>query len=129
MKQFRKPVLLIILFLISVAVALGQKKALPLTKIAPEPLREDLILLKKILEANHPSLYWYTPKDSIDGYFETALNSITDSLDEVQFKNKVAYIISKIRCGHTTVRFSKAYSKKAVRYRFPQFPFEHPTST
>jgi len=122
MKQFRIPVLFIFLFLICVAVGVAQKNAPPLTKMAPELLREDLLLLKHILEANHPSLYWYTPKDSIDAYFETALSSLTDSLNEVQFKNKVAYIISKIRCGHTTVRFSKAYSKKAAAYRFPQFP-------
>ncbi len=85
-------------------------------------MREDIILLKKILEANHPSLYWYTPKDSIDLYFQSAINSITDSLDEVQFKNKVAEVVSLIRCGHTSVRFSKAYAKKATQFRYPQFP-------
>ncbi len=102
--------------------ALAQKGFSSLPKMAPAKLREDLSLLKKILEANHASLYWYTPKDSIDYYFANALNSITDSLDEVAFRNKVAYVISKIRCGHTTVRFSKAYSKKAVQFRYPQFP-------
>ena len=91
-------------------------------KTAPSLLREDIILLKQILEANHPSLYWYTPKDSIDFYFQSAINSITDSLDEVQFKNKVAEIVSSIRCGHTSVRFSKAYTKKAAKFRYPQFP-------
>ena len=122
MKQFRRSVLFSILFLIGMSVAVAQKKVPPLTKIAPDLLREDLALLKNILEANHPSLYWYTPKDSMDAYFENALHSLTDSLNEVQFKNKVAYIISKIRCGHTAVRFSKAYSKKATLYRYPQFP-------
>jgi hypothetical protein len=122
MKQFRSAVLAGIFLLGFSGGAMAQKSFTSLPKIAPEPLREDLILLKKILEANHPSLYWYTPKDSMDAYFENALNSITDSLDEVQFKNKLAYVISKIRCGHTTVRFSKSYSKKAIRYRYPLFP-------
>lgn len=93
-----------------------------LTKTDPALLCEDIVLLKKILEANHPSLYWYTSKDSIDQFFQSAINSITDSLDEVQFKNKVAEIISIIRCGHTSVRFSKAYTKKAAKFRYPQFP-------
>jgi hypothetical protein len=95
----------------------------PLPRISPQLLRDDLGLLQKILEANHPSLYWYTPKDSMDLFFAEAINSIQDSMDEVAFKNKVSYVVSKIRCGHTTVRFSKAYSKKAARFRYPQFPF------
>jgi hypothetical protein len=99
---------------------LPQYASLP--KIDPQLLRDDLSLLQKILEANHPSLYWYTPKDSMDLFFAQAINSIHDSMDEVAFKNKVSYVVSKIRCGHTTVRFSKAYSKKAARFRYPQFP-------
>jgi hypothetical protein len=122
MKACRSFSLLCILFGLAVSSADAQKGFFSLPKTAPQPLRDDLILLKKILEANHPSLYWYTPKDSIDAFFENTLNSITDSLDEVQFKNKVAYVISKIRCGHTSVRFSKAYSRKAAQFRFPQFP-------
>src|SRR6478609_1399725 len=94
----------------------------PQKKIAPEKLKADLVLLKKILEANHPSLYWYTPKDSVDALFAESINSITDSLDEVQFKNKVALVVSRIRCGHTTVLFSKTFTKKAAQFRYPAFP-------
>lgn len=120
MKQ--KTTLFCLFFLISILGADAQKKFSPLPKIAPGILKEDFVLLKKILEANHPSLYWYTPKDSIDACFESAINSITDSLNEVQFKNKVAWVISKIRCGHTSVRFSKSYEKIADHFRYPQFP-------
>jgi len=91
-------------------------------KTAAPQLKEDVVLLQKILEANHPSLYWYTPKDSIDAAFDNAINSITDSLTEVEFRNKVAVVISKIRCGHTSVRFSKDYTKQAEKHRYPQFP-------
>jgi Peptidase family S41 len=93
-----------------------------LPKIGAEQLKEDFQLLQKILEANHPSLYWYTPKDSIDYFFKTAINNINDSMDEVQFKNALSAVVSRIRCGHTSVRFSKAYTKNAVKYRYPQFP-------
>src|SRR4051794_10790570 len=81
----------------------------PQNKFAPEKLKKDFILLKKILEANHPSLYWYTPKDSIDTYFNQTLQSINDSLTESQFRIKVAWFVVKIRCGHTTVRPSKQF--------------------
>jgi hypothetical protein len=81
----------------------------PQNKIAPEKLRADLIVLKKVLEANHPSLYWYTPKDSVNAYFNETLKSIDDSLTEFQFRGKVSWFIAKLRCGHTTVRPSKGY--------------------
>jgi hypothetical protein len=96
-------------------------------KTAASKLREDVVLLKKILEANHPSLYWYTPKDSIDYYFNNAINSINDSLTETAFRNKVAYVISKIHCGHTAVRFSVDYSKFLDKNRYPMFPLNFKT--
>jgi len=91
-------------------------------KTAPNALQSDLILLKKILENKHPSLYWYTPKDTIDVYFNNAINSITDSLSEIDFRNKVATVVSKINCGHTSVLFSKNFTKAQPKYRFPHFP-------
>lgn len=94
----------------------------PLPKMAPAPLVEDIVLLKKILEANHPSLYWYTSKDSIDYYFQETIAGITDSLNEPDYKNRLSKLVARIRCGHTTVRFSKAYGKVASIYRYPQFP-------
>jgi C-terminal processing protease CtpA/Prc len=90
-------------------------------KIPPAALQEDIRLLRKILEANHPSLYWYTPKDSLDAFFDQTLQQLTDSLTEAQFKNRVAFLLSKIRCGHTAVRNSNAYSKTDFS-RLPQFP-------
>lgn len=94
----------------------------PQNKIAPDKLRSDLSLLKKILEANHPSLYWYTSKDSIDWYFNTAMQSITDSLTEFQFRVKASWVISKVRCGHTSVRSSKAYSNYYSKHEANKFP-------
>ncbi|MBX2930534.1 MAG: hypothetical protein KF781_01155 [Chitinophagaceae bacterium] len=91
-------------------------------KLPTEKLQSDIKLLKNILEANHPSLYWYTEKDSIDYYFNNAINDITDSLSEIQFRNKVASVISKIRCGHTSVRFSKDFSEQAKNFLYPLFP-------
>lgn len=91
-------------------------------KYAATDVKEDIVLLKKILEANHPSLYWYTPKDSLDDFFNKTISSITDSLTETQAKNKIASIISKIKCGHTSVRFSKQFTDLAEKHRYPQFP-------
>jgi hypothetical protein len=94
----------------------------PQNKIAPEKLKKDFTLLKKILEANHPSLYWYTPKDSVDWYFNKIMQSTNDSLTESQFRIKVAWFITKIRCGHTTVRPSKNYIHYVSKHDFNRFP-------
>ena len=91
-------------------------------KYSAAKVKEDIVLLKKILEANHPSLYWYTTKDSIDYFFTETLANITDSLSEIQAKNKIAFIVSNIKCGHTSVRFSKQFIALADKNKYPQFP-------
>jgi hypothetical protein len=116
------PVILPVLLLLASCASVKQGKFHPSNKKSAEMLKSDLVLLKKILEANHPSLYWYTPKDSVDYYFHTTVNSITDSLTELQFRNKVAYVVGKLRCGHTAVRASKDYTKYYTKQRLPQFP-------
>src|SRR4051812_32481613 len=76
---------IIIAFIVTGCSASKYSSFNPQNKIAPEKLKKDFTLLKKILEANHPSLYWYTPKDSIDCYFNKIMQSINDSLTESQF--------------------------------------------
>lgn len=90
----------------------------PGKKYAPEALRSDYQLFRNILEDAHPSLYWYTPKDSIDYYFDKGASLITDSLTEGKFRNILSYVTSKFRCGHTTTR----PSKKANKYSNPKAP-------
>ena len=91
-------------------------------KYAAPALQKDIHILQKILQANHPGLYQYTPKDSINWYFKQASNSIHDSLTESEFADKVAYVISKIRCGHTSVRVSSQYEKAFHLLKTPHFP-------
>lgn len=79
----------------------------PAKKFSPQALEEDYSLFRAALEESHPSLYWYTPKDSMDYYFEVGKSKLKDSLTESGFRYVLAYVISKIRCGHTAVRASK----------------------
>ncbi len=80
----------------------------PSKKYSPQQLQEDFSVFRGSLEESHPSLYWYTPKDSMDFYFEVGKSKLKDSLTEGQFRNVLSYVIAKLRCGHTTVRPSKA---------------------
>lgn len=94
----------------------------PVKKYNAQQLKEDFRLMNKVLEANHPSLYWYTTKDSLKAFAAVVENSLTDSLTEPQFKNKLAWYVSKIHCGHTSTRPSKAYTKYYTGKQLPRFP-------
>jgi hypothetical protein len=80
----------------------------PARKYAAKELQADYSIFRESLEDAHPSLYWYTPKDSMDFYFEVGKAKLRDSLTEMQFRNVLAYVISKMRCGHTSARLSRA---------------------
>lgn len=91
-------------------------------KYSAAQIKQDIAVLRKVLEANHPSLYWFTSKDSIDIVFNEINASIIDSLTEMQAKNKIACILSKVKCGHTSVHYSKQFLALADKYKYPQFP-------
>lgn len=123
MKSRYKVFIVAVIFLLSVSCSITKQiKYHPSIKYSQHLLRQDLSLLKSILESNHPSLYWYTSKDSVDWFFNTAISSIKDSLTELQFRNKVAWVVSRIRCGHTAVRSSKQYGRYFTGRQFTQFP-------
>ncbi|MEO5682651.1 MAG: S41 family peptidase [Chitinophagaceae bacterium] len=87
-----------------------------------EQLQEDYTMFRNILEDAHPSLYWYTSKDSLDYFFDDGYRHIRDSMTEPQFRTLLSYVISKVDCGHTSVRFSKKYAKYIDTARLAQFP-------
>jgi Peptidase family S41 len=95
----------------------------PSKKYAPYELQNDFVLLKNVLENTHPSLYWYTPKEKMDAYFDKYYNVIKDSMTEQQFAwLAVAPLINKIHCGHTSMSMSKAYSKWITGKQTASFP-------
>ncbi|MBL0180893.1 MAG: hypothetical protein IPP96_00880 [Chitinophagaceae bacterium] len=116
-----------ILFLLPVlclfSCAASNKNYSPSKKYSQHQLQEDYALLRNILEQKHPSLYWYTCKDSMDMYFEKYYADIKDSMTEQQFGWKIiAPLTDKIHCGHTSFGMSKAYNNWAADKRFSSFP-------
>ncbi|NOT50400.1 MAG: peptidase S41 [Chitinophagaceae bacterium] len=105
--------LLILLSIPFVLLSCGVNKSSfsPSKKYSPEQLAKDYSLYQNILEEHHPSLYWYTPKDSMDYYFDWGRQHLKDSMTEPEFRKVLNYVTAKINCGHTTVRTSKAWSK------------------
>jgi hypothetical protein len=101
----------------------SSKKAFsPNKKYSPEELRADYRLFRNILEESHPSLYWFTPRDSMDHYFDAIQARLTDSMSQRDFRSMLSYVVSKIRCGHTAVRYSKQYSSYLDTAKLKVFP-------
>jgi Peptidase family S41 len=95
----------------------------PQKKFSRPQLYEDYDLLKKILEEFHPSLYWYTSKDSMDYFFAQQRAAISDSMTEQQFGFRIlAPLTTQIRCGHTSFNFSKQYTRFFDSRALPSFP-------
>lgn len=119
----RIPVYLFLTFSVILYSCAVNKQYSPLQKYPRKALQEDYLLLKNILEAKHPSLYWYTSKDSMDWYFSRYYQAIGDSMNELQFAWQVlSPMVDKIHCGHTSVGMSRAYAKWSENKRFPSFP-------
>lgn len=94
----------------------------PSKKFSPRELQKDYAIFRNILEESHPSLYWYTPKDSIDYLFAEGAEKLKDSLPEYKFRYILSHVLSGIRCGHTSVRASRQASRYSDRSRSIAFP-------
>jgi hypothetical protein len=91
-------------------------------KLGLQATRADYALFRSILEEDHPGIYWYTPKDSMDYYFDRGEGMLRDSMTEPQFRTVLSYVISKMRCGHTATAPSKAFARKGDSLRGRFFP-------
>jgi hypothetical protein len=116
------PFALIICLVLGSCSAKLQSKSV-VKKYGSTQLQEDFDVLRNIMEKFHPSLYWYTSKDSMDYYFEQYRSILKDSMNEQQFGFKVlAPLTTKIRCGHTSFNFSKPWSELFRGTALPSFP-------
>jgi Peptidase family S41 len=115
-------IFLVVIILLS-GCSVSNKSYTPAKKYPKEKLQEDYVLLRNILQKKHPSLYWYTGKDSMDMYFDKYYAAIEDSMTEQQFGWKVIVpLTDKIHCGHTSFGMSKAYNKWVNNKQSPSFP-------
>ena len=95
----------------------------PNKKYSEAKLKSDFTLLRNILKEKHPSLYWYTSKDSMDFYLDQGFNAIKDSMTELQFAWKVlAPVTAAIHCGHTSFGMSKNWYRFIKNRQIPSFP-------
>jgi hypothetical protein len=118
---FSSLALIVVLFLIT-GCSSSRKTFSPDRKFSREQLKQDYTLFRNILEDVHPSLYWYTPKDSMDYYFNEGYNRIGDSMTEPGFRSLLSYVLARINCGHTSCRYSDDYNRYLEMARLRTFP-------
>lgn len=94
----------------------------PGQKYPEKKLQEDYRIFRNVLEESHPSLYWFTPKDSMDYYFNAGYDQLDDSMTEPEFRKILSFVTNKIHCGHTTVKPSKQYNRFTDTAQLKIFP-------
>ena len=100
----------------------------PAKKYSLQQVQKDYTIYQTILEEHHPSLYWYTSKDSINYYFNWGQLHLKDSMTEPEFRKILTFVTAKINCGHTTVRSSRAWNKYSDTVRLGKmFPLSMKT--
>ena len=88
----------------------------------PEALQEDFRIFRGILETYHPGLYRFTTPEQWQVYFDQTSIQLQEAQSETAFANLLAYLINKIRCGHTSLITSKAGIRLNQPLKTPAFP-------
>src|ERR1700743_997356 len=94
----------------------------PDRKYSAGQLQKDYEVFRGTLKAWHPSLYWYTSRDSMYYYFKEGYARLNDSMTEPQFRDVLSYVIARVRCGHTSISASKEYAHYLDTAKLRQFP-------
>lgn len=97
----------------------------PAHRFPSEKLKEDYTTARRLLEKFHPSIYWYTSKDSLNGVFDKYYKLINDSMNIQEFAYKIlAPTLASIHCGHTSFSFNKYYRERLASMQLPSFPLQ-----
>ncbi len=88
----------------------------------PAQLQEDLRFLRQALERDHPGLYAFLDQEAFDGQYADLYRSLDAPMPEGAFPRHIAPLVAAIRCAHTGVRPSDAFSNALERER-RYFPF------
>ena len=115
-------ILLVIIFLISQH--LSKDSTYDLEKqFTVKQLQQDFLKARNILENNHPALYYFHGKETLDRYFDNVYASIDSSIPVKDFYILLSRVATKANCGHTYLDLPKGYWKNANKIH-KYFPFK-----
>ncbi|WP_397362581.1 S41 family peptidase [Olleya sp. R77988] len=110
-----------------------EKYNLQVTKLHPvEDLQDDIDKVYTQLKRNHPRLYQFTPKETLDFKFDSLKKAITTPMDSRTFYKQLATVTKYVGQGHMSVsppskQFHKKERKKlrAMRFDITNLDFEY----
>lgn len=90
---------LFLLFFFISSVSFGQTEK----KYSIEELKNDLVALKQKLESDHPNLYLYSNRQSIDKTFDSLTAALQEPMTVLEFYKHITILSSIIKDGHTII--------------------------
>ncbi len=100
--------ILIPLFLLLIAEKMPAQRP-GLVAYPADSVRQSMSELFTELSKKHPGFYRYHAKTVMDAFIDSTLQTVRDSLTEVQIYRKIKPVFAKIGCLHTDVSTSPAY--------------------
>ncbi|MBL0358710.1 MAG: hypothetical protein IPP72_18420 [Chitinophagaceae bacterium] len=101
----------------------NEKKDIITGTISKEKLRDDIALLKNMVQQVHAGAYAYNTPAQISFLFDSIYNTIEDPLTTREFFNKVDCAIDRLRCIHSSTTLPDIYydsiSNKAMFFPVP----------
>lgn len=92
-------------------------------KIIPvNQLQFDLAILKDALVKCHPGLFWHQSENDFEQNYAQLRNDIGKPMTELEFFNLLTPFIGSIKCDHTNLEMSEAFSD-VKRNTSKVFPF------
>ncbi|MBO9611186.1 MAG: hypothetical protein J7619_00755 [Dyadobacter sp.] len=65
-------------------------------------LQEDFQAFRKVLTENHPDMYRYRSRESLNRLLDSCQASINAPMNLIEFGNLVRFAVSALECGHTS---------------------------
>jgi len=89
--------------------------------LAPEALREDLAIARRVIEESHPGAYRYASPAELAAAFDRAARAIDRPMDATSFFRHAATAVMSIRCAHTAVTLPETL-QRAIDTTVPLLP-------
>ncbi|MBN1998912.1 hypothetical protein JW935_15235 [candidate division KSB1 bacterium] len=84
-----------------------------------DKLQQDYEQMRRIIEENHPALYDFTGKTSLDSLFDFFYTQIDTSMDFNSFYILLSSVLARIGCGHTKLWIPDDYWAGSPQNYFP----------
>jgi C-terminal processing protease CtpA/Prc len=100
-----------------------KKESVFTRKYAPAALAEDVKVMSNVVLAMHPVIGVYKDKSYYVAFFDSLMQTMTDSMTEKQFRIQLKLAADELHCGHTEVIYSPEYYKESAKQKFNYSPY------